>query len=195
MGSLTVSEITDAASILILLGTLVVAFFAYKVSRASLQVSKEAAEVQNLQSEYQTKQFRLSSIAQIHQLLSTEDARSARRRVYNNAQALKKGVPPKEIEDDVAKVSGDIDIVGSMIEAEIITRDDFLKMYSGMVCNMWEILRPNIELERKKRNEPTFKHYFQNLAASAKGYRERTKLPPPSIREPWYRQSPGTLYP
>ncbi len=170
---------TDVATIIIAGGTLVVAYFA-------LMVSKSATRAQENQSKYQTKQYELNSIMQIHQLLSTPEARAMRRRVYGRHEALKGGIPgSSREEDEIAAITGDIDIIGSLIEDGLVSKNAFLKMYSGMICNTWEILGPLIKKERDVRHEPIYKHYFEELAGDAKAYREKNGWPVITLRSPW----------
>jgi hypothetical protein len=170
---------TDVASVL-------VSSVAVLVAAIALKVTRQAAKAQETQSQFQVKQYELNSIILIHQFFSTTEAREVRRRIYGRYQALKNGVPssPKE-ENEIAMVGGDIDIVGSLITDLYVPKDAFLKMYSGMVCNMWEILGPSIKQERDKRKEPIYKHYFEDLAKDAKAYREKNGWPVLTIREAW----------
>jgi hypothetical protein len=59
-----------------------------------------------------------------------------------------------------------------------VPQEKFFAVYSALVCNLWDILYWSIDQERKKRKEPGYMRFFEELAKDATAYRTRKEEPP-----------------
>lgn len=117
-------------------------------------------------------------------MMSDENARKARGSVYAIHMRFVESKSLNEFEKDnfsVTKVSGDLDIVGSMLKKGLIPEEPFMMTYWGLVRNMWRALDPWVEDQRKKREEVAFREYFEFLNERAMKYRDKKRYEDPVI--------------
>lgn len=87
----------------------------------------------------------------------------------------------KTMRNNVAAVRGNYEMMGSLVKEGYVQKQKFLEMYVESVINMYKVLRPHINYERKRRKSKNFASNFEWIFEEAKKYWKENF---PSITEP-----------
>ena len=108
--------------------------------------------------------------------LNSQENIEARRKVFQNLQAdPEEGM--KEISADdreaVKRVLNSLDRVAFMTQSRWIPDDVIMPWMHPMIAKSWQKLKPYVEYERKRRNEPYYYRYVGELAERTRKWRAK----------------------
>jgi len=87
----------------------------------------------------------------------------------------------KAMRNKVAAVRGNYEMMGSLVKEGYVQKQKFLEMYVESVINMYKVLRPHINYERRHRKSKNFASNFEWIFEEAQKYWKENF---PSITEP-----------
>ena len=108
--------------------------------------------------------------------LNSQENIEARRKVFQNLQAdPEKGIKEMSAADReaVKMVLNSLDRVAFMTQSRWIPDDVIMPWMHPMIAKSWEKLKPYVEYERKRRNEPYYYRYVGELAERTRKWREK----------------------
>jgi hypothetical protein len=130
------------------------------------------------------KESKMKSLIIIFNLLSDNEQRNARKRIF---EANRKGLIDKNgkiidssYSDDVEKVRSTLDLVGTFVKNGYVPQEQCLEMFVGIIIRCWKVLEKNIEHDRKSAGIH-FKLDFEWLAIESKIFWKKKY---PNIPEP-----------
>jgi hypothetical protein len=152
------------------------------VGAASALVSTATIYYRKKQYEIAKKQYDLTALFEVFQVLNNESHRMARQAVYRRHRDIMDG---KSVEQDtsqqMAMVRSDFDMIGVFVRNDLLSKEVFLNAYWDTTLVCWNALKDNIAEERKIRGNQNYMANFEYLASEAKLYKEKY-LPSESIR-------------
>lgn len=127
------------------------------------------------QYEAASKQVNLTALVDVFHLLNNESHRNARRAVYKFHRDILDGKSrlEEEIEQQIATVRSDFEMIGTFIRNGLLSKDVFLDAYWDTTLVCWNALEDNIAAERKMRRNSHYMANFEYLANEAKLYKEK----------------------
>jgi hypothetical protein len=136
------------------------------IELAGIIVSLAAVTVASVAWIYQKKQYELSAMEAVHDMVANTEARGARRELYRIYREFSRTHNLSLYEtpsDACGRVRADFDIIGSMVIGGLVPKKKFFDIYGGLVIACWKALLPNIDTERAKRNGRPYMQLFSQL--------------------------------
>jgi uncharacterized protein YqgQ len=145
------------------------------VGIASAVISTVTIYFRKKQYEITAKQYNLTALLEVFQLLNNEAHRKARQAVYRHHRSELDGKKPDEGEvgQEIAIVRGDFDMIGTFIRNELISKEVFLDAYWDTTLVCWNALEDNIRKERELRQNQHYMANFEYLASEARRYKDK----------------------
>jgi len=116
-----------------------------------------------------TKSRYLEGAVHLFEYFNTEESKEARRIIYS-AGALKHDIEEEE-RKSAEQIWAYFNQMGILVKEGLLPRKIALEMYSETTIRCWKALEKNIKEERKKRQVPTYMHYFEWLYNESVQYR------------------------
>jgi hypothetical protein len=113
----------------------------------------------------------LDAIMRVYDMISSDDARSARRHVYTQLSAD----PPHTSAGDwrrIEEVCVVFDKVGAMTASQLVPEDELFKSHCLVILRSWVKVEPYVDY-RESILDSRYVSHFRDLAARAERYRNR----------------------
>ena len=127
------------------------------------------------QYEAASKQVSLTALMDVFNLLHNETHRKARHVVYKYHRDILDGKSriEEEIDQEMATVRSDFDMIATFIRNGLLSKDVFLDAYWDTTLVCWNALEDNIKNERAKRQNGHYMANFEHLAKEAGLYKKK----------------------
>lgn len=114
-----------------------------------------------------TRSRNLEAMLRVYEMISSENARTLRRYIYESLLSDPEDISPEE-QRIIEEVSVLFDRVGALVDAGLVPEDLLFQSHGRMISRIWDRLEPYISHYRQI--HPGHVSYFESLARAARQY-------------------------